>query len=413
MSLIGSDREDLRRELLDLGFDEVRFASAGPLPGQRLRTWLEQGWQADMAWMDRTADKRLDPGLVLEGATSIVLFGVNYLPGKAEAARQDRWARYALYEDYHDTVLKTVRQAGEQVADRLGLGPSDWKPYVDTGPVMERAWSARAGLGWQGKNGMLISRRHGNWLFLAALLVRAPIEADSPLAGGREPRPEDGSLGRYCGKCVRCLDACPTGAIAEPGLVDARLCLSYQNIENKGAIPRELRVAMGSRIFGCDICLDVCPWNRFAQAGRELLLAARHDIADLNLIDLLTLTPERFAEVFRRTPFKRLKRERLLRNACVVAGNLDEVDGWKNHLGGTREDLVRILVDLAGSSTPLVREHAVWAVHRLESDRAVGLLAEARAAETDAGVLEEYGTWGCESGTLNGSPESRVRSRES
>lgn len=394
MNLSGSEREDLRRELLDLGFDEVRFARAGPIPDRRLRTWLERGWQADMAWMDRTADKRVDPGLVLDQAASLILFGVNYLPAAPEAARQDRWARYALYEDYHDNVLKAVRAAGVRVGARLGLAADDWRPYVDTGPVMERGWSAAAGMGWQGKNGMLISRQHGNWLFLAALLVRASIEADPPLSGGREPSREDGSLGRYCGKCTQCIDACPTGAITEPGLVDARLCLSYQNIENKGGIPRELRVAMGSRIFGCDICLDVCPWNRFAKAGREMLLAARHDIAGLGLIELLTLTPERFAEVFRRTPFKRLKRERLLRNACVVAGNLDESDGWRTHLGGTREQLVRVLVDLARVSTPLVRAHAVWAVHRLEPDHAGQFLVEARSAETDATVVEEYAAWG-------------------
>jgi epoxyqueuosine reductase len=276
------------------------------------------------------------------------------------------------------------------LADRFGLQKEDWRPYVDTGPVMERGWSARAGMGWQGKNGMLISRQHGNWLFLASLLVRASIEPDPPLAGGRVQGIESGSLGQYCGTCVRCIEACPTEAITEPGLVDARRCLSYQNIENKGAIPRALRIAMGSRIFGCDICLQVCPWNRFARAGREMLLAARYDIAGLELFDLLTVTPERFAEVFRRTPFKRLKRERLLRNACVVAGNLDEVDGWKNRLGATREVIIGTLVDLAGSATPLVRAHAVWAVHRLEPQKAGQLLARARSSETDSSVLEEY-----------------------
>jgi len=356
------DRETLRRDLLALGFDEVRFADAGPAPKNRFREWLDRGWQADMAWMERTAEKRLDPGFVLDGVSTVVLLGVNYLPDDAGAAAQDRWAKYALHEDYHDTMIVAVREASVLIRDRLGLGVDDCRGYVDTGPVMERGLAARSGMGWLGKNGMMISRKHGNWLFLAALLIRTPIEPDDPLTGSRSTNDGPPSLGQFCGKCTRCIDACPTDAIRVPGLVDSERCISYQTIENKGVIPRQYREAIGSRIFGCDICLDVCPWNRFAQAGRSVLLTTRYDMADLTLLDLLTLSPERFAEVFRRTPLKRLKLERLQRNACVVAGNLEEAGEWRGHLGGTRDELVRSLVRLAGESSPLIRIHAVWAV---------------------------------------------------
>ncbi|MEZ5278183.1 MAG: tRNA epoxyqueuosine(34) reductase QueG [Opitutaceae bacterium] len=388
-----AERDSLRRDLLDLGFDTVRFAAADSVPPTQLRAWLEWGWQADMDWMTRTVEKRLDPGLILADVGTVVLFGVNYLPGEQGAAGQSRWARYALYEDYHDNILRAVRAGGGRMAARLGLGAGDWRAYVDTGPVMERGWAAKAGMGWLGKNGMLISRSHGNWLLLAAILIRGRIVPDEPLPGGRDMADGPPSLGRFCGSCVRCIEACPTGAIRQPGLIDAHRCLSWQTIENRGPITREFRESMGGRIFGCDICLEVCPWNRFAQAGRGLLLAARFDLAELTLIELLSLTPERFAVVFRRTPLKRLRLERLLRNACVVAGNLDRDEGWNGRLGGSRDHLLNGLVGLAGSSTALVRAHAVWAVYRLEPGRARAMLEGARAAETDETVLEEYAVW--------------------
>ena len=187
-------------------------------------------------------------------------------------------------------------------------------------------------------------------------------------------------VGLLCGKCTRCLDACPTDAFPEPGTVDARRCVSYQTIENKGVIPRELRAGIGHRVYGCDTCLDVCPWNRFAQEGRRMLLTARHDLADLSLHELLALTPESFATIFRRTPIKRVKLGGILRNACVVAGNSGD------------PSLLPALVRLASShALPLVRAHAVWAVYQLAGDvTAAGLLQAARAAETEAMVLVEY-----------------------
>lgn len=384
--LAGERREELRRRLQELGFDRVRFAGAAPAGGAALRAWLAQQFHADMAWMERTVGKRGDPELVLAGARSVVLLGVNYWPGarweeSQRGSSAPRWARYALHEDYHDTIKPALVAAGKVLEEFCGLTGTDYRYYTDTGPVMERGLAARAGLGFRGKNGMLISREHGNWLLLSAILTRAIIEPDEPLRKTATRQDSaDEPAGLLCGKCTRCLDACPTDAFPAPGIVDARRCISYQTIENRGIIPRELRVGIGQRVFGCDVCLEVCPWNRFAQEGRRLLLVARHDMAELTLADLLAMTPERFTAVFRRTPVKRLKLAGLLRNACVVAGN----SGDAQHLPA--------LLHLARHESALVRAHAVWAVRRLAPAEAERLLAETRAEETDATVLGEYAT---------------------
>lgn len=374
---------ELRRRLLALGFDEVRVASLTPAPLGGLREWLAAGMHADMGWMSRTADKRSDPQLVLPGAKSIVMLGINYWSDRAGGNSKSRfpgptWARYALHEDYHDTITPALAAAGRALEEIFGASGSDYRYYVDTGPVLEREWAARAGLGFVGKNAMLISRRHGNWLLLAAILTKLELTPDQPIRK-RIPGPSssgEGAVGLLCGKCTRCLEACPTKAFPRPGVVDARRCVSYQTIENRGVIPRELRAGIGHRIFGCDDCLDVCPWNRFAREGRRLLLTARHDLGVLTLAEILDLTPVRFAEIFRRTPIKRLKLPGLLRNACVVAGNSRD------------PSVVPQLVRLAsGHESALVRAHAVWAVFRLGGG---ALLAEIKAAETAPEVLAEY-----------------------
>ena len=393
---------DLRRRLLALGFDAVRFARIEPgaqsRPAGALRSWLGAGYHAGMDWIARGLEKRENPGLVLPGAASVVALGVNYgslegrpsrqfffsgkdaaedtevVPPSAGGARAGelRWARYARYADYHDTIKPALVAAGRVLEKELGVTPDDYRCYVDTGPVLERAWAERAGVGFIGKNAMLISRDYGNWLFLAAILVRAEIPPD-------EPEPRAAGRFRLCGKCTRCMDACPTRALADAGVVDARLCISYQTIENKGVIPRELRAKIGARIYGCDECAEVCPWNRFARESRGVLLDARPELARLSLRDALALTPEKFATIFRKTAVKRIKLAGLLRNACVVAGN-----------AGGRECLGE-LVTLAGHPSPLVRVHAVWAVFQIAGrGRAAELLREARASETDADVLREY-----------------------
>jgi epoxyqueuosine reductase len=379
-AVAGAAREALRRRLQDLGFDAVRFATVAGGKNSSLRTWLDAGRQADMHWLDRTADKRMNAGLVLEGARSVILLGVNYLGGTVQSGQsgRPRWARYALHADYHDTLRPGLVAAGRVLEETTGAAGADYRYYVDTGPVLERGWAARSGLGFLGKNAMLISRDHGNWLFLASILTRVEIAPDEPLRRKPPAAGADEPAGLLCGKCTRCLDACPTAAFPQPGVVDARRCISYHTIENKGVIPRALRAGIGDRIYGCDVCLEVCPWNRFAQAGRKLLLSARDDIARLGLGEILALTPARFAEVFKGTAIKRLKLTGLLRNACVVAGNT----------GGP--DLLPALLRLAAHDSPVVRAHAVWAVRRIAGAEAGPMLAAARANETEAAVLAEH-----------------------
>lgn len=406
--------EQVRAGLRGLGFDEVRFAALPDADvGAGLGAWLDAGHHADMAWMERTREKRADPTQVLPGSRSIILLGVNYwMPdaplaarvgatgagqpeghGASEAAAgahlaasvpaalasaTPRWARYALHADYHDTIRTGLEEAGRLLERLAGIGSEDYRYYVDTGPVLERGWAARSGLGFTGKNAMLISRTHGNWLFLASILTRLALPADPPIRR-RPPPPSPAEPGAHagllCGKCTRCLDACPTQAFPSPGVVDSRRCVSYHTIENKGIIPRALRRGISDRVYGCDTCLEVCPWNRFAQEGRRLLLSVRHDLRELTLAELLALTPERFAAVFRGTAVKRLKLSGLLRNACIVAGN----SGDPAHLPA--------LQSLAQHPLAVVRAHAVWAVFRLGGGAA---LAAARAAETDPLVLAEY-----------------------
>ena len=376
-----SRQEELRRRLRALGFDEVRFARLeGAAPGsETLRAWLDAGLHADMAWMERTAEKRMRPELVLPGARSAVLLGVNSGREKRDGppgGARPVWADYALYSDYHDTIKTGLAAAGRILEEMFGVAAADYRYYTDTGPVLERGWAERAGLGFIGKNTVLISRRFGNWLFLAAILTKLDLAADAPIR--KNIKNGETRVGLLCGRCTRCLDACPTGALPQPGVLDARRCISYQTIENRGIIPRDLRPGMGAHIYGCDVCLEVCPWNRFAQAARTVLLEARSGIAALTLREILELTPERFAEVFRGTAIKRLKLTGLLRNACVVAGNLGDT--------GLRDAVAK----LARHDSFVVRAHAVWAVFRLAEAEAGPLLSAARAAETDAAVLEEY-----------------------
>jgi len=394
-ALDGVEKEALREALINLGFDDVRFTDLSPIGPNRLKEWVESGYHADMEWLRNSIEKRLNPDLVLEGACSAIMLGVNYLPSEAGAAEQKRWGKYSLYQDYHDTVLKGLKEAGALLEEQFNLGPRDYRYYVDTGPVMERGWAAASGMGWQGKNGMLISKTHGNWLLLATMLTRVPIVPDAPIkkrSGDDFARVE---LGALCGKCRRCIDECPTDAIVEPGLLDANRCISYQTIENKGVIPRDLRPGIGSRIFGCDICLDICPWNRFAKAGRQVLLAKRYSVVELRLLDILEMEIDQFREAFRKMPIKRLKLRGLLRNACIVAGNLREESDWSE--GRLDSDwgrrVMNALIRLARNEEAMVRPHAVWALFRLWGTEAQVFLAEVRELEDDEETLEEYRWW--------------------
>lgn len=359
----GEKRELLRGRLLELGFDVVRFArvdDADDAAARRLREWLAAGCHADMKWLERNVERRVNPDLVQSGAETVVVLGVSYWKSGAgcgrtgfsggnlskEKAAMPVWARYALFEDYHDSIEEALRKAGKVLEELCGCSDGDYRYYVDTGPMMERSWSVLAGVGFIGKNAMLISREFGNWLFLSALVTSVKIKADDGFG--------DPAIGRFCGNCRKCIEACPTGALGENGVVDARLCVAYHTIENRGGIPEELRGGVGGRIYGCDVCSGVCPWNRFERESGSSLLAGRGEIAELRLTECLGMSRERFAEVFRRTPIKRTKWEGFLRNACVVAGNVG---------GG---ECVELLEKLTRHDSEVVRDAAEWALGKIK-----------------------------------------------
>ncbi len=282
-----------------------------------------------MDWIARGAAKRADPQLVLAGAKSVVVLALNYWQGERLPREAGRIARYAWGDDYHDLVEGNLKQL-DQFLEAAG---GQQRRYVDTGPVLERDFAAAAGIGWHGKSTMLLNRSLGTWFFLAEIFTTLELPPDPPQTA-------------RCGTCTSCIDACPTGAITAPHRLDARRCISYLTIELKGSIPLELRPLLGDRIYGCDDCLDACPWNRFAQVSREAAFAARPAVSQLALRDFLALDEMQFRELFRGSPIKRIKRRGLLRNVCVALGNV-----------GTEADLPA-LERAAQDPEALIAEHA-------------------------------------------------------
>jgi epoxyqueuosine reductase len=341
-------KDELRTRAEALGFDLCRIAPAVPPPhAAEFATWLAAGCAADMAWLERQRERRADPRHLLPGARSIIVLAMNYWrpdPAPVEgAAARGRIARYAWGSDYHDIIGEKLGQLDGWLAARGGTQ----RPYVDTGPILERDFAALAGAGWHGKSTMLIHPRLGTWTFLAEILTTLELPADEPMRD-------------HCGKCTRCIVACPTHAITAPHQLDARRCISYLTIENKGPIPIEFRTAIGDRIYGCDACLDACPWNRFATAARESAFAARETIHAWPLRDFLRLDDEGFRALFRGSPIQRAKRRGFLRNVCVALGNI-----------GTAEDLPA-LTAAARDPEPLIAEHAAWAIDRIQARLCAG-----------------------------------------
>jgi epoxyqueuosine reductase len=287
----------------------------------------------EMAWLERNQERRCDPREVLPGCRAVICLGMNYYPGSSSGNDQYRIARYSWNDDYHDLIGDRLK-AMDLALQALG---GTQRYYVDTGPVLERDFATDAGLGWNGKSTVQIHRKYGTWLFLAELLTTLPLVADSP-------------FGDHCGKCTRCITACPTQAIIAPHRVDARRCVSYLTIEHKGAIPLEFRRAIGDRIYGCDDCLSACPWNRFAQLSQHAQFHARTEIFEHSLSDFLGFDDETFRRVFARSPIKRIKRNRFLRNVCIALGNV-----------GTRDDLPALEI-ARNDADPLIAEHAAWAI---------------------------------------------------
>jgi epoxyqueuosine reductase len=335
---------ELKREIVDrataLGFDSCRIAAAeSPRHGNEFREWLREGAAGEMDWLARGEEKRCDPQQVLVNARSVIVVALNYWQ---DAPRRDlphaaigRIARYAWGDDYHEVMLPRLEQLSAFLADRGGAQ----KCYVDTGPILERDHAAEAGIGWHGKSTMLIDPQLGTWFFLGEILTTLELPVDAP-----QPS--------RCGTCVRCITACPTGAITEAHRLDARRCISYLTIELKGSIPLELRPLIGDRIYGCDDCLDACPWNRFASVSREAAFASG-PATQMPLRDYLALEDTQFRALFGRSPIKRIKRRGFLRNVCVALGNV-----------GTRADLPA-LRRAAFDSEPLIAEHATWAIDRI------------------------------------------------
>jgi epoxyqueuosine reductase len=328
-------RQRLEASAKELGFDAFGVAPvAVDVRADYFKKWIADGMHGDMAWLARNPDRRTDARKVLPEARSLVVVGLNYYQPHPPAGY--RIAKYALGADYHDVILARLQ---ELCAVMKELG-GEQKPYVDTGPVLEKPVAAAAGLGWQGKSTILIHRGAGTWLFLGVILTTLELEASAK----KEPD--------RCGSCTRCLDACPTSAIIAPYQMDARKCLAYLTIEHKGAIPVEYREALGDRVFGCDDCLDVCPWNKWAVATREARFAPRPHPP---LRETLAWTDEQFLEHFKGTPVERLGLARWRRNALTVLGNV-----------GSKADLSAAEAQL-GSPDPMVAEHAVWAVDRLRA----------------------------------------------
>ena len=339
-----------------------------PLAPARLQAWLEQGNHGSMEWMAETAERRANPQALWPEVRSIVLLALNSGPTGnplAALAWKDRGAIsvYARNRDYHDVIKGKLKEAAGFLAAR---GGSDVKVFVDTAPVMEKPLAEAAGLGWQGKHTVLVSREFGNWLFLGAIFTTAEL-------------PPDAAEQDHCGSCRRCLDVCPTDAFPAPYRLDARRCISYLTIEHKGHIPAELREGIGNRVFGCDDCLAVCPWNKFAQAGREARLVQRDDLAAPALADLARLDDPAFRARFAGTPVKRTGRDRFVRNVLIAIGNSGEPT--------LAAEALRLLDD----PSPLVRAMAVWAASRLVDRPTLAALAASRPGpEPDPDVRREW-----------------------
>ena len=349
----------LKRFLIEeahaVGFDAVAFTSPDAIAKapQRLRHYIEAGFHADMDWMEETEARRADPRVLWDDVRSIMMLAMNYGPDHdplAVLGQPDRAAIsvYAQNRDYHDVIKGKLKHIASRFAARSGQAV---KVFVDTAPVMEKPLAEAAGLGWQGKHSNLVSRQLGSWFFLGSIFTSADIPADVPERD-------------HCGSCHACLSACPTNAFPAPYQVDARRCISYLTIENKGPIPLEFRRAIGNRIYGCDDCLAACPWNKFAQSASEAKLQARDDLKAPSLSHLLALDDAAFRNLFTGSPVKRIGRDRFLRNVLIASGNSAD------------PALLPQIITLLADPSALVRGAAVWALRQLAEPAAFQQLSQ-------------------------------------
>jgi epoxyqueuosine reductase len=357
------------REAKRLGFSAVAVTRPDAIPEarERLAAALAKGHRGTMDWLAETFERRAAPDALWPEAKSVVMLGMNYGPDADPLfalTLRDRAtiSVYARNRDYHDVIKGKLKELAGKIAARAG---GDVKVFVDTAPVMEKPLAQAAGIGWQGKHTNLVSRAFGSWLFLGSIFTTAELGADEPEAD-------------HCGSCRACLDICPTDAFPAPYRLDARRCISYLTIENKGPIPREFRAAIGNRIYGCDDCLAVCPWNKFAAAASEAKLVARDDLKAPKLAELLALDDGGFRALFAGSPVKRIGRDRFIRNVLIAAGNSDDVS------------LVPACRALLSDGSPLVRGAAVWALSRLVAPGALRAEGESHINETDELVRAEW-----------------------
>lgn len=363
-------REAIRDLALRLAFDAVGFAPADAAAhaGEGLRHFLREGRHGDMGWMETRAAERAHPQALWPDAKSAVVLGLSYAPSHDplhDLERRDRAtiSVYAQGDDYHDVIKKRLKEMARTIVERFG---GDVKVFVDTAPLMEKPLAEAAGLGWQGKHTNLVSRTHGSWLFLGVILTTLDL--------GPASREAD-----HCGTCSRCLDVCPTKAFPAPYQLDARRCISYLTIEHKGPIPHEFRAAMGNRIYGCDDCLAVCPWNKFAAAAREPAFLPRATLSSPRLADLVALDDTAFRAMFKASPVKRIGRDRFVRNVLIAIGNAGDAS------------LAASAQARLADASPLVRGAAVWALHRLLTRDGWNELRDAHEpTETDASVIDEW-----------------------
>jgi epoxyqueuosine reductase len=359
----------LRERAREHGFDVMGVArpdAIGPAR-ERFARFIAAGHHGDMDWLAATAARRTDPLTLWPDARAVVMLGLNYGPDHDPLAILRERARgaisvYAQGDDYHDLIKARLKAIARWLVAQAG---GDVKVFVDTAALMEKPLAAAAGIGWQGKHTNLVSRQHGSWLFLGAIFTTLALEPDAAEI-------------EHCGSCRACLDICPTAAFPAPYTLDARRCISYLTIEHKGPIPRDLRAQMGNRIYGCDDCLAVCPWNKFAQAGRESKLAARDALRAPKLAELARLDDAAFRALFAKSPVKRTGRDRFVRNVLIAIGNAGDA--------ALAIEAERLLED----ASPLVRGAAVWALSRLDPARLSGLAATHRARESDATVRDEW-----------------------
>jgi len=359
----------LRAEAAALGFDALGIADPAAIEGaaERLQRFLDEGSHGDMAWLASEPARRASPRVLWSEVRSVIMLGVNYGPDDDPRAILEHKTRgaisvYARGDDYHELIKKRLKTLARWL---LAAAGGDVKVFVDTAAVMEKPLAQAAGLGWQGKHTNLVSRHYGSWLFLGAIFTTLEL-------------PRDQADASHCGSCRACLDVCPTAAFPAPYRLDARRCISYLTIEHKGPIPRALRGAMGNRIYGCDDCLAACPWNKFAQQGREAKLAAREALRAPPLAELARLDDAAFRAMFTKSPVKRAGRDRFVRNVLTAIGNSGDA--------GLADEAQRLLDD----ESPLVRGAAVWALSRLLPRAELVALAASHADDDDATVREEW-----------------------